>query len=86
MYIAPYVMIPLAIIGPMFLNCRYHISGWGSGEETVNRAMDEVTDTVNKLATPIRKRVKQEIKVMKGELHQKRRDQQARREAEEKKE
>lgn len=70
--IAPYVMIPLAIIGILFLHCRYHVSGWDFGEAAINRTMDEVTDTVEELVTPIRKQVKRELKNLKAEL--KRRD------------
>lgn len=44
--VAPYAMIPLTIVG-LALRCRYHISGWDfGGEETINRTMDQVTDTV----------------------------------------
>lgn len=73
--VAPYVMIPLAVIGVFFLRCRYHISGWDFGEDAINRTMDEVSDTVEEMVIPIRKRVKKELKKWKTELErQKRRD------------
>ena len=59
--VAPFVMIPLAIVGLLFLNCRYHISGWSFGEEKVNRAMDEVTDTVQDAMKPVHKHIEREI-------------------------
>lgn len=44
--VAPYAMIPLTFVG-LALRCRYHINGWDfSGEETINRTMDQVTETV----------------------------------------
>ena len=66
---APYVMIPLALVGVLFLNCRYHVSGWAVGEKTVNRAMDEVTDTVQDVMNPLRKRVKQRLRILKGDIN-----------------
>ena len=41
----PYVMIPLAILG-LIVRCRYHFSGWEWNTDTINRAMDQVTETV----------------------------------------
>ena len=70
---APYVMIPLAVIGVLFLHCRYHVSGWDFGETAINRTIDEVSDTVEEMVTPIRKRVKKELKKMKAELEQQKR-------------
>ena len=44
--IAYYIMVPLTIVG-LILRCRYHIGGWEeAGAETINRTMDQVTDTV----------------------------------------
>ena len=43
--VAPYVMIPLAILG-LIVRCRYHFSGWEWNTDTINRAMDQVTETV----------------------------------------
>lgn len=67
--VVPHIMIPLALIGLIVMGCRYHISGWAFGEETVNRTMDEVSKAVNGWMAPIRKRVKREVKRFVAEMY-----------------
>lgn len=66
--IAPYVMIPLTILG-LVLRCRYHISGWDFGAETINRTMDQVTDTVAGWTEQIKAEIKSEMEAEKRKKH-----------------
>lgn len=68
--IAPYVMVPLTFVG-LALRCRYHISGWDFGAETINRTMDQVTDTVAGWTDQIKAEIKSEIDAEKRRKNQK---------------